>query len=61
MCGCGVPDTTPAPQIMYKHAQGAQKGLKATHKKIIIIIIRGGSDRATVPLNELRPRQSMPK
>ena len=24
--GCGVPDTTPAPEIMYQYAQGAQKG-----------------------------------
>ena len=34
--GCGVPDTTPAPEIMYKHAHcpgGQKKGLKATHKK----------------------------
>ena len=23
--GCGVPDTKPAPEKMYKHAQGAQK------------------------------------
>ena len=39
--GCGVPDTTPAPEIMYKHAQGAQKGLTAAkknkNKKIIIV------------------------
>ena len=28
-----VPDTTPAPEIMYKHAQGVQKGLTATQKK----------------------------
>ena len=28
--GCGVPDTTPAPEIKYKHAQGSQKGLTAT-------------------------------
>ena len=32
--GCGVPDTTPAPEIMFKHAQGAQKGLTATKKNI---------------------------
>ena len=31
---CGVPDTTPAPEIMYKHAQGAQKGLTATKKEV---------------------------
>ena len=34
---CGVPDTTPAPEIMYKHAQGAQKDLTATKKKIASI------------------------
>ena len=30
--GCSVPGTTPAPEIMYKHAQGAQKSLKAKKK-----------------------------
>ena len=29
-----IRDTTPAPEIMYKHAQGAQKGLTATKKDI---------------------------
>ena len=33
--GCGAPDTMPAPEIKYKHAQGAQKGLKSP-KKIYI-------------------------
>ena len=33
--GCGVPDTTPALEIMYQYAQGEQKGLTAT-KKIVI-------------------------
>ena len=32
--GCGVPDTTPAPEIMYKHAQRAQKKKK---KKIFCL------------------------
>ena len=31
--GCRVPDTTPAPEIVYQYAQGAQKGLTATKKK----------------------------
>ena len=30
--GCGVPDTTPAPEIMYLHAQGVQRGLTAKKK-----------------------------
>ena len=30
--GCGVPETTPAPKIMYQYAQGAQKGQTATKK-----------------------------
>ena len=40
--GCGVPDTTPAAEIMYQYAQGAQKPKrpkshqKNTHKKTII-------------------------
>ena len=38
MAGCGVPDTTNAPEIMYIHAQAAQKGLTATHKKNYIYI-----------------------
>ena len=29
--GCGVPDTTPAPEIMYQYAQG-EKGLTVTKK-----------------------------
>ena len=33
MAGCGVPDTTPAPEIVYKFAQGVQKGQTATQKK----------------------------
>ena len=36
MAGFGVLDTTPAPEIMYKYAQGAQKGLKATKKNYTI-------------------------
>ena len=35
MAGCRVPDTTPTPEIMYQYAQGEQKGLTATQKKII--------------------------
>ena len=31
--GCGVSDTTPAPEIMYKHAQGVRKGLTVAKKK----------------------------
>ena len=41
--GCGVPDTTPAPEIMYKHAQGAQKGLTATKKKKKKVVMRSRS------------------
>ena len=40
--GCGVPDTTPAPEIMFKYAQGAQKGLTATKKKKKKWLVRHG-------------------
>ena len=36
------PDTTPATEIMYKHALGAQKGPKATKKtknKMTVLVV----------------------
>ena len=33
MAGCGVLDTTPTPEIMYKHAQVAQKQPQKKKKK----------------------------
>ena len=33
--GCGIPDTTPAPEIMYQYAQVAQKRPNSHKKKII--------------------------
>ena len=31
-----VPDTTPAPEIMYQYAQGVNKGLTATKKQYYV-------------------------
>ena len=35
--GAWVPDTTPAPEIMFQYAQGAQKDPTATNKKFSLV------------------------
>ena len=60
MAGCGVPDTTPAPEIVYQYAQGAQKGQTATQKKKknfeLVGTLNSGQAVSTLSLLDLKLR-----